>query len=562
MRTLALIVGLTLSVGCEDATRRPQIVFNLEADRELGGVATWLRVRLFDQEDQVLLDETVPARDVEIPTVARNDDANRTVRVRGDLFDTLEEPTATDVPISVVEGSARFVAEEVRYVKLSFVRACRDTEMCQDGQTCFRGVCLGACFETTPDQPPLDTAPVCGRCDRCNDAQCTPIDNDTGCGCPGDVCLDGACRGPGPMSGVAGGLSTTCVVRSGQVFCWGSNLYSELGDSSAPSTNRLPVPITLPGPARLVGTNGSEDGTATAHSCALLEGGALYCWGSNDVGQLGLGGAVGDSVPDPSQVTQAPPDIAALDIGGLHTCVRTGDGALWCWGGNFRGQLGVSTPGSNSTNPVQVPSPTGDPWDSHCTGSLHTCGISGGRVYCWGFNSDAQAGVPPSEDIPTPSPIDVEETLAFSSVTCGAFHTCALADDRRAFCWGGNGFGNLGREPAVLDGAPAPVNGTLSFEDLSCGRSHCCALEADGGLWCWGRNTQGQLGVGPETFDRTQPTQTTGPATGWTALALGERHSCAVRDNQFLWCWGRNARGQLGIGDSEERFNPSVVCLP
>ncbi|MEO1170933.1 MAG: hypothetical protein AAFX94_02625 [Myxococcota bacterium] len=564
MRALTLTFVLTLAVGCEDEARRPQIVFQIEADTEFNAVATWLRVQIFDQDGGRPFDGMFRAREAipaEIPTVAREDDASRWVRVHAELFDTPEEPSETDVPIAVIDSTSTFTEESVRYVRLRFARACQDTKPCADGFTCYRGVCRGACFDTDPDEDALEIEPRCGRCEACRASNCTPVEDDTACGCPGDRCSDGECQASGLVQDISSGLTSTCVVRSGQVLCWGSNEYAELGVSDAGRDNPNPIPVPLPGPAIAVTTRGTEDGTATAHSCALLEDGALYCWGSNGSGQLGLGLA-GEAIDAPTVLPQVPDGIVAISNGGLHSCARTGTGALWCWGDNRRGQLGVPGAAGRSDVPVEVLSPSSAGWDSHCTGSLHTCAIEAGRVYCWGFNSDAQAGVPPGDNIVDPSPIALDDSTGFTSVACGAYHTCALATDKRAFCWGGNSFGNLGREPSELDGAPAPVNGGLAFEEVSCGRSHCCALEEGGGLWCWGRNTQGQLGVGSDVIDRFRPTRTTGPEKSWTALALGEVHSCAVRDDQFIWCWGENTRGQLALGDTDRRFNPSVVCPP
>ncbi|MEO0811282.1 MAG: hypothetical protein AAFY60_00370 [Myxococcota bacterium] len=559
-----ILTGTALSPpACSDSTRRPQVVFQLEADTESNALASWVRVMLFDRDGQLLQNVIEPAGvlPAEIPTVARDDDPTRWVTIRAELFDTLESPENDDVPIVAVESSAAFFAGEVRYVPLRFSRSCLDSTECLAEQTCYRGVCRGACFEPTPDSESGELEPTCGRCQRCSGLSCTDLDDGNECGCPGDSCADGQCQGPGQFLGVSGGLRSTCVVRSGRVYCWGSNEYQELGVPGAALATTTPIEVALPSPAVAVSTRGNEDGAETAHSCALLEDGTLACWGRNGSGQLGLGPGAPNPVLSPT-LLPSPTNAVAISVGGGHSCARTQTGELWCWGSNNRGQLGVPAAGNSSNTPVSVPSPTDDPWTSHCTGQLHSCAVSGGIVYCWGFNSDAQIGVPPGENLTTPNPIDADPSLRFSLVTCGDFHSCALADDQRAFCWGGNGFGNLGREPTELDGAPGPVNGQLSFEFLSCGRSHCCGLESGGSLWCWGRNTQGQLGVGPDVIDRFRPTRTSGPEDGWTALALGEQHSCAVREDQFLWCWGANTDGQLGLGDREARFNPSVVCLP
>ncbi len=558
-----LLLAFAATLACDSPPPRPQVIVQLEADTGTNALASWVRVRILDRDGRIVRDQVEPAGvlPAEIPIVAKDDDATRWVTFEGELFDTLAAPS-DDAPIARVRASAGFTADAVRYVRLRFARACLESSECTDGQTCYRGVCLGACFEPSPDEEGNELAPSCGRCELCPAAECQPRPDDDVCGCPGDRCLSGECRSPAPLTSVSGGLRSTCVVRAGRLYCWGSNIYSELGVPDAANSTPTPIEVTLPGPVAQVSTRGNESGTATAHSCALLEDGSLHCWGSNGAGQLGLGRGADAEVAIPTEVESFTSDsIESISVGGIHTCARTAGGELWCWGANSRGQLGIDST-SSADRPVQVPSPSGAPWIAQCTGQLHSCGVSDGRIYCWGFNEVAQVGIPAGPNVLTPTAIDAPDDVRFELVTCGDFHSCGLSEDERAYCWGANGFGNLGREPGELDGAPAPVNGDLVFQFLSCGRSHCCGLESDGSLWCWGRNTQGQLGVGTDVIDRFRPTRTSGPPDRWTALALGEQHSCAVREDEFLWCWGFNESGQLGLGDTTRRFNPTVVCLP
>lgn len=563
MRLTALLLTC-ITFACEAPPPRPQVIVQLDADTGTNALASWVRIRALDRDGRLLREQVEPAGvlPAEVPFVAKDDDASRWFTFEAELFDTLDAPGADDAPIASVRATAGFTEGEVRFVRLRFARACLESNACADGQTCFRGVCLGACLEPSLEEEGDELVPQCGRCDTCRATVCQPRANDESCGCPGDRCVDGTCRASAPLESVSGGLRSTCIVRAGRLYCWGSNLYSELGVASAAETIPEPIEVPLPGLVARVSTRGNENGAATAHTCALLQDGSLYCWGRNGSGQLGLGDAAPTEVATPTPVPAFSTDaIESISVGGVHTCARTVTGELWCWGTNNRGQLGVESIDA-ANRPVSVPSPTGAPWSAHCTGQLHSCGIVDGTTYCWGFNSDAQVGQPPGPNVPSPTPIGAPEGVRFSLVTCGDFHSCGLSTDNRAYCWGANGFGNLGREPNELDGAPGPVNGDLRFQFLSCGRSHCCGLENDGGLWCWGRNTQGQLGVGTDVIDRFRPTRTSGPPDRWTALALGEQHSCAVRDDGFLWCWGLNNSGQLGLGDTDRRFNPTVVCLP
>lgn len=145
-------------------------------------------------------------------------------------------------------------------------------------------------------------------------------------------------------------------------------------------------------------------------------------------------------------------------------------------------------------------------WASISAAGFHTCALSvDGSAYCWGSNNYAQLGGGPT--IPLWShfrPIAVADGLAFAAVTAGGLHTCALAPDGRAYCWGRNVYGQLGtgsaEGPTVCRtspcaAAPTPVASELEFRAMSAGRDHTCALSRAGGVYCWGANYAGQLGT-------------------------------------------------------------------
>ncbi len=131
------------------------------------------------------------------------------------------------------------------------------------------------------------------------------------------------------------------------------------------------------------------------HSCGLTTNGALYCWGSNALGELGNGTTTDSSTP--VQVTgsgTAPLVFTSIGGGDLHTCGVTTTGALYCWGFNANGELGDGTT-TNRTAPVQVASSGTAPliFTVVSPGDTHTCGLTvANAVYCWGYGTDGELG--------------------------------------------------------------------------------------------------------------------------------------------------------------------------
>ncbi|MGH3345497.1 MAG: cutinase family protein, partial [Nocardioides sp.] len=109
---------------------------------------------------------------------------------------------------------------------------------------------------------------------------------------------------------------------------------------------------------------------------------------------------------------------------------------------------------------------------------------------------------------------------------------------------------------------PMPGQVTVTVEagarsEVAAGGRHTCQLRGNGTLWCWGANFYGQLGTGDHTSGPT-PRQV-GAATNWQQVSTGGMHTCAVRENGALWCWGLNYRGQLGTGTRRDKAKPIRV---
>jgi alpha-tubulin suppressor-like RCC1 family protein len=189
--------------------------------------------------------------------------------------------------------------------------------------------------------------------------------------------------------------------------------------------------------------------------------------------------------------------FTSLSRGGYHTCGLSSSGEVYCWGHNGFGQLGDGSTSSRTT-PVKVN--TAQTFKALASGSYHTCGLTtAGETYCWGRNDFGQLG--DGTTLNRATPVKVPQGLfPFTSLSGGAFYTCALNSVGEAYCWGDNGFGQLGDGSTSQRTTPVKVSGFQSFKALSGGSYHICAASnTSSEVYCWGRNDFGQLGDGTAT---------------------------------------------------------------
>jgi alpha-tubulin suppressor-like RCC1 family protein len=190
-------------------------------------------------------------------------------------------------------------------------------------------------------------------------------------------------------------------------------------------------------------------------------------------------------------------------------------------------------------------------------GAYHTCALlSTGGVACWGYDGDGELGNG-SATLNSLVPVQVTGlTAGVQAIAAGGNHTCAIVNGG-VQCWGFNALGQLGNGSTTTSLVPVQVTGlTSGVQAIAAGADHTCAL-VGGGVWCWGSNANGQVGEGT-TVNRLVPVQVTGLASGAQAVAAGAVHSCAVVQNGAQ-CWGGNHVGQLGNGSMTQSLVPSQV---
>ena len=348
------------------------------------------------------------------------------------------------------------------------------------------------------------------------------------------------------------GTSHACQVQGdGTVRCWGSNNFGQLGDGT--TTRRL-TPVTV------LGINSAVAVAAgAAHTCALLVNGRVSCWGDNSVAQLGYLADPGQLIPISVQLGN---NVAvAIVAGNYHTCVLTVDGGVDCWGSNVSGQLGA---GVISTWGTGVFRPAGStPLVAIAAGSFHTCGLTAvlGQVVCWGDNSSGQIGDGTTINRLSPAGGALQTAVA---ITAGSYHTCAVLADGTARCWGENDSGQLGDRTLQDRPSPVAVSGLTNVVAMTGSTYHTCAVLSDGSARCWGSNGHGELGDGTTT-DRRTPVAVSGLDravaidTGTVNDLTGFDQTCAMRADGTARCWGSNSFGQLGDGTTLDRSTPRAV---
>lgn len=354
------------------------------------------------------------------------------------------------------------------------------------------------------------------------------------------------------VTAIGSGQTTSCAaLQAGGVECWGlTGSYLEGMQISEGASVNSGAPAAVAGLRDTMAALAVGD----AHTCALTASNGVACWGDNTQGQLGDG--TDERRESFVQASGLSNGVAAIAVGGDHTCALNINGGVQCWGDNYYGQLGDGSTEDRSS-PVTVVGLTSGV-TAIAAGDDHTCALlNDGRVKCWGNNNFGRLGDGANDDRNTP--VDVVGLSGRAmAIAAGDAHTCAALDAGGAQCWGRNSDGELGDGTTdYRDGLVTVSNLSGNITSLTAGHSHTCALTGDGGVKCWGDNTFGQLGD-DTTMDRLSPINVKGMSSGVAAVAAGDVHTCALTRDGAVRCWGNNEFGQLG-DDTLIRKTPGAV---
>lgn len=363
---------------------------------------------------------------------------------------------------------------------------------------------------------------------------------------------------------ITAGTTHTCVITaSGAAKCWGDNALGQLGDGTVTQQGS---PVDVLGLSRAV-----EIAAGAGKTCALLDSSSVKCWGretTNTAFQMRA-----------TEVTSLSRGVLAIDVGGRgagsifqlpHACALLDTGAVKCWG-HVNPWLG---------EPIAAPMDVVDlvgRVGAIAVGGAQMCALlTTGGVKCRGDGKwPGNAGGTYQS-----TPVDVAGLSGVVALAAGGEHTCALLTTGAVKCWGDNSFGQLGSgQSGGASGTPIDVLGLSSgVAAIAAGGTHSCALLRSGGVKCWGSDNQGQLGDGGSNADQATPVDVFSLSRDVTAIAaggapasfLGDQpvstggHTCALLASGTVKCWGGDSYGQLGNGGgvSHQSIPVDVVGLP
>ena len=299
--------------------------------------------------------------------------------------------------------------------------------------------------------------------------------------------------------------------------------------------------------------------------CAIKRDGRLYCWAWSPAG--GIGYSAGDCPTSPGDQCSPTPSVVpglaaeSVAVGDRHTCaINAADGSVWCWGDGFTAMPALV---NNTHQYKQVVS-----------GNGFSCVLGvGGRVYCLGKNINAVLGQLPSQLASSPTPVRIAGLGAVVELAAGSHHACARKGDGTVWCWGGDGFGQLGPAAAAdtCGGAqnPSPCSPTplqvtsdaqqtpLLARQLRLSDDDSCVLpQDDSRVLCWGAN--GSLQLGASGGGVSVPLMVNGTPAAVAELIAGGATACVRTTAGEAWCWGDNGEQQVAQDTAPQFATPMV----
>jgi len=251
-------------------------------------------------------------------------------------------------------------------------------------------------------------------------------------------------------------------------------------------------------------------------------------------------------------------NLTATDVsaGNESACATTSGGA-YCWGLYSPGRFTAVGSPDDGDGVLELPTPVVNGFGLVQVDANYrvACGLDAdGAAYCWGDNGWGQLGVSDASVYWADQAMAVETDVRFTQITAGAYAPCGLTAQGQVYCWGSPlalGVGNVNQDS--FHPTPELIDSDLTFTQVSGGQAHACALDDASAAWCWGRNRDGEVGngvVGAGDWANfvASPEQVVGGYT-FVQIAAGGFHACGLTASGEAWCWGLNDDGPLGNGE-------------
>jgi ELWxxDGT repeat protein len=330
------------------------------------------------------------------------------------------------------------------------------------------------------------------------------------------------------VSVVSGDWHTCAILDNDDMKCWGRGTNGRLGNGGT-SDKTTPIATNTLGSGRTA----VDISAGAAHTCAVLDNGDLKCWGSDTYGQLGTGQGYGYSGTAIDLGTGR--TAVAVSAGHEHTCAILDTGDLKCWGWNNFGQAGGQCLVTECYTPssTAIDLGTGRTAVAVSNGEGHTCAIlDNGDLKCWGRNTQGQLGdgTNTNTNAPSSTAINLGTGRTAVAVSTGDYHTCAILDNGDMKCWGYALYGQLGDGGSISMNLNAPSSSAIDLGTgrtavaVSAGSLHTCAILDNGEAKCWGWNDRGQLGDGGSNTNQGLPVTVSGSNT-WDSSTVASSGS-------------------------------------
>ncbi len=355
------------------------------------------------------------------------------------------------------------------------------------------------------------------------------------------------------------GAAQTCFVdASDALFCWGGNLFGEVGNATHGWTGSLEEirnPASyVTAPVRVLARGVHSIAAWRGRSFAVDREGRLSAWGV-DVGREVDGHRFIDRpLPEP---TPAP----VVRVAPAAPCVLGRNGAAYCARELESKPSATKEEGALGYHAFKEVPELGSGLLDLAATEASACAVkSDHSVWCWGKNDYGQLGRPkgPPEAIPREVP-----GLSARQIVAGHYHFCVVSPKREALCWGQANHHQLGNAERVMGGLSSPQRVTLPgpVVQLAANAGTTLALLEDGSVYAWGEGFYGLLARAGSDESSSVPVRIEGLGTV-VQIGVGTGHACALREDDSVWCWGQGDDYQLGGGNNEDSRAPVRVVFP